>query len=324
MAYSDSKGAQIGITVALSILVFTDLIGNTLVILVILTNKAMKSPMNYLLINLAVADIMVGAFIMPQYLLNQLFTHPGGTAGTIICKLLTGGSFTWIGSAASAFSLVAISFERYFAVIHPHSTKLKLSIRKVKRVILGSWVFAVVLNAPLFVTITFDKKINFCVESWPKNQMWIGSAYGTLWFIAAGVLPITIMLILYSRVIYTLWFKRSKNQVQATQLSILKSRKRLTKMIFTVSIIYALCWLPDLTMYLLHLYNVNYSYGELPIMIGVVLVTCNSAVNPFVYTFQSEKFRRYLKELVLCRKYRKNRVADAILGIFFETGASRQ
>ncbi|XP_031575316.1 neuropeptide FF receptor 2-like [Actinia tenebrosa] len=320
MAYPENKSFETGMYVSLSTLVFINLIGNTLVILVILTNRKMKSPMNYLLANLAVADIMVGAFIVPPLISKQFFTHPEGIAGAIACKVLTGGSLTWVGSAASAFSLVAISFERYFAVIHPHSTKLRLTFRKVKRVVKGSWTFALVINLPSFATLAYDKNINLCVEEWPEQQ--IGSAYGTLWFLAVGVLPITIMFGLYSRVVYTLWFKRSKNQVPATQLSILKSRKRLTKMIFTVSIIYAICWLPDLTIYLLHLYNVTFGYAGLPNVIGVILVTCNSAVNPFVYTFQSEKFRRHLKQLVLCRKYRRNRVANAILTIFLETGAT--
>jgi hypothetical protein len=95
--YTDNKAAQVGITMSFSILVTTDIIGNTLVILIVLTNKTMKSPMNYLLLNLAVADMMVGVFIAPQYIFSQLFTLPNGLTGTVICKLLTGGTLAWIG-----------------------------------------------------------------------------------------------------------------------------------------------------------------------------------------------------------------------------------
>jgi hypothetical protein len=117
--YTDNKAAQVGITASFSILVVMDLIGNTLVILIILTNKTMKSPMNYLLINLAVADMMVGIFIAPKFILSHLFTHPDGLAGTVICKLLTGGNLWCIGIVASSFSLVAVSIERYFSIVHP-------------------------------------------------------------------------------------------------------------------------------------------------------------------------------------------------------------
>jgi hypothetical protein len=73
--YTDNKAAQVGVTVSFSILVTTDIIGNTLVILIVLTNKTMKSPMNYLLVNLAVADMIVGMFMTPQFILRHLFTQ---------------------------------------------------------------------------------------------------------------------------------------------------------------------------------------------------------------------------------------------------------
>ncbi|EDO25497.1 predicted protein [Nematostella vectensis] len=64
--YGDSATAQIALTTFFSFLVVTDLIGNTLVILVIVTNKTARTPMNFLLINLAVADMMVAIFIAPR------------------------------------------------------------------------------------------------------------------------------------------------------------------------------------------------------------------------------------------------------------------
>ena len=60
--------------------------------------------MNYLLINLAVADMMVALFVAPRFLLSHLFTHPAGATGTLFCKLLTGGNLTWTGGAASVFT----------------------------------------------------------------------------------------------------------------------------------------------------------------------------------------------------------------------------
>ena len=88
--------------------------------------------MNYLLINLAVADILVALFVAPRFLLSHSFTHPAGATGTLLCKLLTGGNLTWIGGAASVFTLVAIAFERYYAVMHPYRIRGKLTYGKLK------------------------------------------------------------------------------------------------------------------------------------------------------------------------------------------------
>ena len=88
--------------------------------------------MNYLLVNLALADIMVALFIAPQFIFIQTFKHPHGMLGTVLCKLLTGGNLMWIGASASAFTLVVIAFERYYAVMYPYGNKWKLTTYKLK------------------------------------------------------------------------------------------------------------------------------------------------------------------------------------------------
>jgi tachykinin-like receptor len=155
----------------------------------------------------------------------------------------------------------------------------------------------------------YDREVNFCVEEWPKTRMWFASAYSTLWFVFSAIIPVTVMSVLYSRVIYTLWFKRSEHQVQGTQLAMLKSRKRVTKMLVIVCVVYGFCWLPESTIYLLINYGVMQNVADVVYILSFVLVVCNSAINPFIYTLQSGKFRRHLKELVCCRKLRRNLVA---------------
>ena len=91
-----------------------------------------RTPMNFLLLNLAVADIMVALFITPRFILSHFFKHPDGRTGTLFCKLLTGGNLTWTGGAASVFTLVAIAFERYYAVMYPYGNKGKLTFNKLK------------------------------------------------------------------------------------------------------------------------------------------------------------------------------------------------
>ena len=82
--------------------------------------------------NLAVADIIVALFIAPQFILIHTFKHPGGMIGTVLCKLLTGGTFMWLGATVSAFTMVVIAFERYYAVLQPHSIKGKMTNSKLK------------------------------------------------------------------------------------------------------------------------------------------------------------------------------------------------
>ena len=76
------------------------------------TKKALQTPMNYLLVNLALADVTVAVFMVIDQLFFYAVHHPEGVAGDIMCKLLTGKILTWVGSVASVCTLLAIAFER--------------------------------------------------------------------------------------------------------------------------------------------------------------------------------------------------------------------
>lgn len=93
----------------------------------------LRTPINYLLVHLAVADIVYAAFIAPKGYFKLTSVHyPDGMTGLVLCKLLTGGNVAWVGAVASAIFLVVIAFERYYAVMYPHGHKWKLSTRKLK------------------------------------------------------------------------------------------------------------------------------------------------------------------------------------------------
>ena len=95
-----------------------------------------RTPINYLLVNLAVADILYAAFIAPRVFFNITSIHPDGVTGTVLCKLLTDGNVAWIGGASSIVTFVAIAIERYYAVMYPHGNKWKLTKAKLK---VSSW-----------------------------------------------------------------------------------------------------------------------------------------------------------------------------------------
>lgn len=80
----------------------------------------------------------------------------------------------------------------------------------------------------------------------------------------------------------------------------MKVRKRVTKMVLTVSVIYGLCWMPNLSIYALNYFSPSQNYGDVTYITSIVLVTCNSTVNPFIYVFVSQKFRSKISGL-LCR-----------------------
>jgi len=91
-----------------------------------------RTPFNYLLVNLAVADALFAIFVTPQTFLKITPTHLEGIIGTAVCKLRAGGTLAWIAGTSSVVTLAAIAAERYYAVIYPAGNVGKLTKRKLK------------------------------------------------------------------------------------------------------------------------------------------------------------------------------------------------
>ena len=168
-----------------------NLFGNILVWFVVLKFRDIRIPMNYLLVNLAISDMMVGFFMSPRFIFGRMLNHPGGTLGDYFCKILTGDSFTWTGALASDVTLVCIAVERYLSIRFPHSNEKRLTTKKLRYVIPLCWTFALGVNLPPFFYLKYDKNSGSCVPFWPTpNFIKYHSVINTHMFF---VFPVLIM-----------------------------------------------------------------------------------------------------------------------------------
>ncbi|PFX15511.1 substance-K receptor-like [Stylophora pistillata] len=291
--------SDVALTVILTLLIIANIIGNCLVCFVIKTNQDMRTPINYLLVNLAISDITFAAFVAPNHVLKKLFTHPDGALGSNICKFLTSGNMAWVGAASSSVTLVVIAIERYYTVMCPIGSRRKLNKRVVKIIICGCWIFALALNSPMISVTTFDDESGDCKWDWPEQ--WMGVANETTWLVLLACIPLTIMTGLYSSVVHSLWFKRNDDQELAyRQKGVLRVRKRVTLSVITVSAIFGICWITGLLIYVLSYYDVH-MFGEASYAISDTLFMFNSAVNPLVYSLLNDRFKRKIKAMFCSR-----------------------
>ena len=151
-----------------SSLVLTALLGNLLVCLTILKNRILRTPVNYLLMNLAISDLMIVMSFTPRHILEGLYHHPRGLQGTILCKTITSDTFTWVGAVSSATTLVVLAYERYAAITFPLGTRSKLSCRKLKILVGLGWFFSVIFNIPLFYVRSLNQQRGICESHWPN------------------------------------------------------------------------------------------------------------------------------------------------------------
>lgn len=288
--------SDVAFKTALAILIIVDISGNCLVCWVVKRNRDMRTPFNWLLVNLAIADITFAVFQVPNRILT--FTHPDGTIGSALCKALTAGNVAWVGAAAGTITLVVIAFERYYTVRCPLSGKGKLTKNTLKVIIPACWIFAVAANLPTFLVTKFDEKTRNCRLNLPKD--WMNAANNISWLVLLACIPFALMIGLYSRVVYELWFKpRDDLEVVCRHKGILRVRKRVTLSVITVSVIFGVCWITGLLIYVLIHYNILV-FGSASNVVSDIMFMVNSSANPFVYALLNERFRQKIKAMLHC------------------------
>ncbi|KAL9957292.1 hypothetical protein ACROYT_G038908 [Oculina patagonica] len=258
----------------------------------------MRTAMNYVLVNLAIADITVAIFMGIKFVLGPTFIHPDGIRGRYLCKFITGGTTGWTAAVASIYSLVAIAVEAYHAAFHPFKRRSRIMAKNLHRTIILIWGVALFWGLPLYLSVTYEDNIKTCAEQWPYPIL--PKIYSFGWIIVAGVVPIAVMSVLYFKVVRRLWFSKIAIN-NHSQMAFLRSKKRITTMVLFVSVIYVICWAPTLIIYFLASVLPSESMYSVPHKTTIVLATFNSSINPVVYSLRSQLFRQNLYKLFRCR-----------------------
>ena len=268
--------------------------GNSLVCLVILKKKAMKTSINWLLFHLAIADLLVAVFFIPSCILSHFIEQPSGVTGDLLCKFFFGGSLGWASASASSFLLVVIAFERYNATLHPFE---KLGHSRSPWLPPFLWMVAILLIMPGLVVSAYDAESQGCTQNYPDHTTDL--AYSLAWTFANSVLPICIMGYLYARIIVRL---RSRVQVPGSSANVMsQSRTKVTKMLISVFVIFVLCWIPAAVICMLTPVIPGAHFATIQ-LVTTASALLNSSLNPLVYTLHSQQFRKNLASLVCCRK----------------------
>ena len=166
----------------------------------ILRDRASQTAMNYLLINLALADMTVAIFMAIKFVITPMFRHPDGKTGRLLCKFITGGTTAWTGAVASIYNLVAIALECYYAIFQPFKRRRKpLTYQILGKTFFAIWLTAVLWGLPLYLSVTYVDDLMTCAEQWPSPIL--PKLYSFGWIVVGGVIPTTIMTILYFKVL---------------------------------------------------------------------------------------------------------------------------
>ncbi|XP_068127867.1 cholecystokinin receptor type A [Hyperolius riggenbachi] len=161
-----------------SLIFLLGVMGNSLVIVVLIRNKRMRTVTNIFLLSLAVSDLMLCLFCMPFTLIPNLLED--FIFGSTVCRAAF--YFMGISVSVSTFNLVAISLERYSAICKPLQSRAWQTKSHALKVIAVTWFlsFTIMLPYPIYSTLVPFTKAhnitgNMCRLEWPNDltqQSW--------------------------------------------------------------------------------------------------------------------------------------------------------
>ncbi|CAB4065946.1 ASTC-R [Lepeophtheirus salmonis] len=299
------------------------LCGNTLVIYVVLRYSKMQTVTNMYILNLALADecFLVGIpfLIVTSYLGDWPF-------GMEMCKIYL--TTTSINQFTSSIFLTVMSADRYIAVCHPISSPKYRTPVIARCVSLTAWTASAMLMVPVFMyaaTITKPTGGQSCNIFWPfeesedlegeegeyfsqggpRSYLNGQTAFTFYSFVLGFAIPLILILIFYVLVIVKLKTVGPKNKSKVKK----RSHRKVTRLVLTVITVYILCWLPYWITQLALIFTPPGHNQDNVVVAVMLLAGClsysNSAMNPVLYAFLSENFKKSFMKACTCVKGRE-------------------
>ncbi|XP_022079422.1 tachykinin-like peptides receptor 99D [Acanthaster planci] len=291
-------------SVVVSAVMITAAGGNLIVIWIVATNPRMRTVTNYFLLNLAVADALIATLSMP-FLFSYIVTQ-NWVMGPFMCRLAR--FVGTVSTVASVLSLVAVSIDRYRAIVHPLLPRLPKSC--IICMIFFIWGGAASFASPLFLyshLVTFgylNGPITQCLLIWPDGVMkeydfW----YNVATFTVVYCVPLSILAMCYTVIGVKLWRSGVLGEYIPSRARHIKAKRKVVKMIIVVIAVFATCWLP-LHVYQLLPYMNDAAYQRsysLHVYLAIwTLAMSSSMYNPFIYCWLNERFRAGFKRVFRC------------------------
>ena len=301
--------SQVVLTVLYAIIFPIALLGNSLVLYVVFKRQSMRSVLNLLIVNMAIADLLVTVFIMP-YSVTYLFVGLewfSGIVGKILCKTI---HFSLTASiAASVITLIVITVDRFVSIVFVWKTCLNLRTSKVSLVVI--WIIAIGTMGLHLEVYTVNQAIPgderyFCYPDWQRMPVGFNKFFAIGMFAMLYAFPLVLMAILYSIIVHKLW-KDSFDGSSASSgdANINNSKKRVVKMLVTVTVAFAVCWFPLHTIHY-YIYFEAETFQCMPhvlLLLSFWLGHANSALNPVLYVIFNKTFRRAFLQALHIESY---------------------
>ncbi|KAM6127313.1 pinopsin-like [Phoenicopterus ruber ruber] len=264
---------------------------NLLVLLLFWRYRALRSPINLLLLNIAVSDLLVCALGTPLGLAAAARGSPGAACA-------------WHGFAnalcgiVSLISLAVLSYERYCTMTGTTEADTT-NYRKTWTGIVLSWTYSLLWTAPpLFGWSSYGPEGPgaTCSVNWHSKDA-NNASYIVCLFIFCLVIPFVVIVYSYGKLLCAI------RQVSGIKTGMGRTREqRILIMVVVMVICFLLCWLPYATVALIATFGKPGLITPAASIIPSILAKSSTVYNPIIYIFLNKQFYRCFLALLRCDK----------------------
>uniref|UniRef100_A0A8C5WL93 G-protein coupled receptors family 1 profile domain-containing protein n=1 Tax=Leptobrachium leishanense TaxID=445787 RepID=A0A8C5WL93_9ANUR len=294
-------------------MLFTIIFGfplNVLTIVCTAKYKKLRSHLNYILVNLSVANLIVLCFgsTMAFYSFSQMYF----SLGVVACKLE--GFTATLGGIMSLWSLAVVAFERFLVICKPMGSFTFRDTHAIAGCAL-TWIIALVAAVPPLVGwsryIPEGLQCSCGPDWYTVNNKWNNESYVLFLFCFCFGFPLAIIVFSYGRLLLTLHAVAKQQEQSATTQ---KAEREVTRMVIVMVAAFLLCWLPYASFALWASTHRGESFDLRMASIPSVFSKASTVYNPIIYIMMNRQVRSLTILLLGNKKPSVNQGGHQIIG----------
>ncbi|XP_008934767.1 PREDICTED: melanopsin-like [Merops nubicus] len=283
------------------------IIGNLLVLYAFYSNKKLRTPQNYFIMNLAVSDFLMSASQAPMCFVNSL--HREWILGDIGCDL-----YAFCGALfgiTSMMTLLAISVDRYLVITKPLRSMQWNSKRRTLQAIAVVWLYSLGWSvAPLFGWSSYVPEGLMISCTWDYVTYSPANRSYTM-ILCCCVFFIPLIIIFHCYLFMFLAIRRTGRDVQklgsCSRKSYLsqsiKNEWKLAKIAFVVIVVYVLSWSPYACVTLIAWAGQGNTLTPYSKSVPAVIAKASAIYNPIIYAIIHPRYRKTIHNAVPCLRF---------------------
>ncbi|XP_011141533.1 adenosine receptor A2b isoform X2 [Harpegnathos saltator] len=315
--------------------------GNGLVIIVFGKERKLRRRTNYYIVSLAAADLLVGLFAIPFAILASIGLPTNLRACLFTVSVLV------VLCTISIFSLVAVSADRYWAILYPMGYSRTVRTKTAIGIICVCWIAGTLVGfLPLLGWNASQTDGHRCIFTKVMDYNYLVFLY-----FATIIFPALLIAAFYAH-IYRVIVKqqivtvdssgsnaaadrrlgggglrrgRASNQATGTMLRVLgAARKRevkATQNLSRIVLFFIICWFPLYTINCVMAFCSECEVNDFFMNFCIILSHINSVGNPLLYAYHLKDFRAALKNFVWRLLFPHSDVKSSMISVIHDRGS---